>query len=113
LIQQVRKSLPAVEVEHTLVKQPWIATWKAQCRAKIRRCDGAVVLVSKKTAQAEGVPWELECANEAGLPVLAVHIDKYDQGRLPNGVSCRVVDWDLTSIVAFVRSLDQSSAATA
>lgn len=113
LVQQARRTAPALEFEYIMVKQPWIASWKAQCRAKALKCDGAIVLVGKKTHQADGIPWELECVYEVGLPVLALHVDKHDKGKAPAGLTDPVVDWDAARVNAFLRILEHPSAASA
>ncbi len=110
LLSQARASGRAVEFDRMLLKQPWVAKWKGQCRNLIRMSDGAMVLIGKKTHAADGVRWELECVRECGVPALGVHIDKYDKGGVPDELcSSPVIDWDWAAISRFIDSAQAGS----
>ena len=114
LLSQARASGRPVEFDRMLVKQPWVAKWKGQCRNLIRMSDGAVVLIGKKTHEADGVHWELECVRECGVPTLGVHIDKYEKGRVPGELSSSpVIDWDWAGISRFIESTGTGAAQAA
>lgn len=77
------------------VKEPWPENvWKRRCREKIRKCDGVIVLVSKKTWRSSGARWEIKCAREEGVPVVGMHIKKYDKAaKLPELAGCKMIEW--------------------
>lgn len=55
------------------VKQPWDNSWKTQCRAKIKSCDGLIGIVTSNTSKAEGQIWEVKCAYDEDIPVLLIY----------------------------------------
>lgn len=61
------------------VKEPWPEhVWKQMCRRKIARCNKMIVLLSQHTAKSHGVRWEVQCAKELGVKMVAMYI-KRDQ----------------------------------
>lgn len=89
------------------VKKPWDSAWKTQCRKRIKRCHGLIVLVTKNTLKAEGVHWEIKCAREEGLPIMAMYASNDDKGcRLPAELKdMRVYNWSWPNIEKFVKKL--------
>lgn len=66
------------------VKKPWPEeVWKKKCRTKIKSCDGVIVMWSKKTWHSSGTRWEIKCAQEENIPIVAMHIKKKDRGTIP------------------------------
>jgi hypothetical protein len=88
------------------VKEPWDEKWKTNCRAKIKGCDGLIALLSKNTWYATGARWEMQCADEEGVPMLGVHIYKDDKGTVPPELKDhKVIDWTWDGIKAFLNRL--------
>jgi len=88
------------------VKEPWDERWKTNCRTKIRGCDGFIALLSKKTWAATGARWEMQCADEEGIPMLGVHIHSDDKGAIPPELQGhRVIDWTWDGIKNFLNRL--------
>lgn len=86
------------------VKQPWDSNWKANCRARIKGCDGVIALISPKTRYADGALWEMKCAIEEGIPLMGMYIDK--QCLIPSELSGRrVVEWSWSNISHFINSI--------
>lgn len=103
-----QKELKDTRIDFTdmSVKEPWDEKWKTNCRTKIKGCDGLIALVSKNTWSAAGARWEMQCADEEGVPILGVHIFKDDKGAVPpelNGY--RVIEWHWDGIRAFLNRL--------
>ena len=88
------------------VKEPWDEKWKTNCRTKIKSCDGVIALLSKKTYNADGARWEMNCANEEKIPIIGVHIDKDDKGAIPPELmDKKVIEWTWPGIASFINSL--------
>lgn len=88
------------------VKQAWSSSWKTNCRARIRGCDGVIALISKNTRNAEGAKWEMQCANAEGIPIIGIHIHANDKGQIPIELaSKRVVNWSWDTIKNFINRL--------
>lgn len=89
------------------VKKPWDRAWKTECRKRIKRCHGMIVLITKNTKNAEGVHWEIKCAREEGLPIMAMYANndakKYPLPKELKGV--RIHNWSWANINKFVDKL--------
>lgn len=90
------------------VKTPWDNKWKTHCRERIGSCDGMIALVSKNTCSAEGALWEIKCAYEQGIPVMAMYIGDAAKGcRIPLGLSGkRIHDWSWPNLKHFIENLN-------
>lgn len=77
------------------VKKNWKESeWKKRCRTKIKGCDGVIVLLSNKTYHADGVRFEMKCANEENIPMIGMHIKKNDKYAIPPElINKRVITW--------------------
>jgi hypothetical protein len=113
LAAQARTARLQVEFDHLEVKQPWVPAWKAQCRNRVCKSDGAIVLVSRNTIDG-GIDWELECAADFGIPILGVNVDKEQKGSVPKEPPGWVVtDWaDWPGIARFIQSAKGLSASS-
>ncbi len=87
-------------------KQAWDSEWKTKCRTRVKGCDGVIALISKHTRNADGAKWEMQCANEEGIPMIGIHIHKDDNGQIPPQlVGKKVVNWTWDAIKNFINSL--------
>lgn len=87
-------------------KKPWDSKWKTNCRTRIKGCDGIIALISKHTRNADGAKWEIQCANEEGIPIIGMHIHKDDKGQIPPQLAGKkVVNWSWEAIRNFINTL--------
>lgn len=87
-------------------KQPWDSKWKTNCRTRIKGCYGVIALISKRTRNADGAKWEMQCASEEGIPMIGMHIHKDDKGQIPSQLTGkRVVNWSWEEIRNFINRL--------
>lgn len=107
LVGQAKNEKSPFEFVDMSAKQPWDEKWKANCRIRIKGCDGVIGLVSKNTAKAEGALWEIKCAKEESVSIRGIHCTTDDRpASLPDvyaGVT--VVSWTWANIKAFIDSL--------
>lgn len=88
------------------VKQPWDSQWKTNCRTKIKGCDGMIAIVTSNSSDADGQRWEINCANEEGVPVIGLRAQKNVYAQIPSELSGKkVIDWTWAGIKAFLDSL--------
>jgi hypothetical protein len=87
------------------VKEPWDEKWKTNCRSQICGCDGLIALLSKKTSNADGARWEMQCAADEGIPSLGVHIYSDDKGAVPTELKGKTINWTWDGIDKFLKSL--------
>ena len=98
LVAQARNERTPFSFVDMSVKQPWEEkVWQQKCRAKIKQCDGMIVLLSKNTWHSGGTRWEIKCAREEKVSVIGMHIKKGDMGAKPpelNGKKVITWSWD-------------------
>ncbi|WP_166336987.1 TIR domain-containing protein [Sphingobacterium chungjuense] len=88
------------------VKQPWDSTWKANCRTRIKGCDGVIVLVSPNLKNASGALWEVKCAIEERKRIMGIYISGGNVWSKPSEmlyVDCKTWTWD--NVKNFIHSL--------
>lgn len=105
-VGQARKENVPYELVDMSVKEPWSDSWKTRCRTRIKGCNGVVVLITKHLKQADGAIWEIKCAKEEGIPLIAVYIGEASINDAPvelNGV--KKISWTWSGIASFVNSL--------
>ncbi|MER3465479.1 MAG: hypothetical protein C4329_14805, partial [Chitinophagaceae bacterium] len=84
LVSQAKNERTPFSFVDMSAKEPWEQeVWKDKCRAKIKKCDGMIMLLSKNTWHAGGARWEVKCAREEKVPVIGMHIKKGDKGAKP------------------------------
>ncbi len=90
------------------VYDPWEKAWKTNCRSELQDCDGVIALISKNTVKADGQLWEIKCAKEEQIPLLAIHAykDKKKQIKfIPNNEETIVKKWDWKDISNFISNV--------
>ena len=108
-IGQARNEHSPFEFVDMSVKKPWDSSWKTNCRARIKGCDGVIAIVTKNTKNADGQLWEVKCAKEEGIPILGIWGSTDIANRpltLPselNGV--RVTNWTWDNIANWMKNL--------
>ncbi len=106
LVGQAKNKASPFAFTDMSVKEPFDEKWKTDCRTKIKGCDGMIALLSKKTWNAEGARWEMNCAKEEKVPLIGVHIHKDDKGAVPPELAGKkVIEWTWDGIKAFLDSL--------
>lgn len=95
LVAQAKNERTPFSFVDMSAKEPWEEkVWKDKCRAKIQKCDGMILLISKNTWYAGGARWEVKCAKEERVPVIGMHIKKGDKGAKPPELNGKkVIDW--------------------
>ena len=84
------------------VKEAYASAWKEKVRARIRRSDGVIALISDNSLRSSGQKWEIQCAREEGKQVLGIWAYKDDQTNI---AGVRTVSWTWRSIEDFIDSL--------
>ncbi|MCK9617798.1 MAG: toll/interleukin-1 receptor domain-containing protein [Lentimicrobiaceae bacterium] len=101
LLEKFLKEAKKENVPYQLVylkeKEPMSATWREECRSKIKACDGVVALISKNLKISEGAFWEMKCSREEGKPRISMFVGDagiIDKPRDLDGVTAMVLSWD-------------------
>lgn len=104
---QSRNTNSPFEFVDMSVKQPWDSQWKTKCRTRIRGCDGMISIITRNTKKADGQIWEMNCAIDEGIPLLAIYGNKDHIGAtIPNECGyLPVVDWNWEKVSAWIKQL--------
>jgi len=107
LVKQARNEKSPFSFIDMSVKKPWNENeWKTRCRAKIKKCDGMIVLLSKRTWHSSGSRWEIECAKEEGIPIIGMHIKKKNKGAIPPELKgSKVIEWSWDNLGHSLRKI--------
>lgn len=84
------------------VKEPYDFGWKDRVRTRIRRSDGVIALLSKRSLTSIGQKWEIDCAREEKKKVFGMWAYSDDRTNIP-GLSTVAWSWD--AIAKFIDSL--------
>ena len=84
------------------VKEAYDSAWKDRVRARIRRSDGVIALISKNSLSSSGQKWEIQCAKEEGKKLRGLWAYADDRTKI-DGVTTVIWTWD--NIKAFIDSL--------
>jgi hypothetical protein len=87
------------------VKKPWDKeVWKKKCRSKIKSCDGVIVMLSKNTWHSSGTRWEIKCAQEENVPIVAMHIQKKNRGAIPKELEDgKIISWTWPNLAKAIK----------
>lgn len=107
LVQQAKQAHTPFAFIDMSVKKNWPEReWKEKCCQKIKRCHAVLVLLSNYTYHASGVRWEMKCANEAGIPLVGMHIRKNQKFSIPDEIHKRnVMEWSWPNLERFIKRL--------
>jgi hypothetical protein len=83
-------------------KEAYDSEWKDKVRARIRRSDGVIVLVSKDSLTSSGQKWEIACAKEEKKRIRGIYAYSNDRTNL-DGVTTYA--WTDDNISNFIDSL--------
>lgn len=106
LVGQARNEKSPFDFVDMSVKEPWKEDWKANCRTKMRGCDGVIAIISKNSPNASGQKWEMSCAVEEKIPMVGIRPNSQDFTPPPQEFGAnRVIPWTWKDIAAFIDSL--------
>lgn len=105
-VGQAKNDKVPYELVDMSVKQPWDTSWKTKCRARIKRCSGVIVLITRNLKKADGAIWEIKCAKEENIPVLGVYMKGMTLINTPdelNGI--KKISWTWGGINEFINTI--------
>lgn len=84
------------------VKEAYEEEWKKKVRTRIKRSDGVIALISKNSLTSSGQKWEIACAKEEGVPILAMWAYSTDRTAI---TGLTIKPWSWTTISDFIDGL--------
>lgn len=105
LVAQAKNNRSPFDFVDMSVQEPWDTSWKTNCRARVKGCDGAIALISKHTASADGELWEINCAYEEEVPLMLMWIND-ERPSLPQFLKDKRINiWSWSNLETFVDNL--------
>lgn len=107
LVGQSRYEDSPFEFVDMSVKTPWDSAWKTNCRNRIKGCDGVVAIITRNSRNADGQLWEVKCAKEEGIPVLAIYGgEQHKNCSIPKELAnTRLYNWSWNNVANFINRL--------
>lgn len=101
LVQHAHDRNNSIEFQDYSVKTPWDQSWKTNCKARIARTAGTIVMIGPTTFRSDAVLWEVAETRRQGHPLFGIQINHDRTWPIPQGVpSSSVIRWDFDLIVA-------------
>jgi len=82
------------------VHEPFDEKWKTNCRSRIAKTKGTIVLVGHTTWRSEAVLWEIAETISQKHPIFGIQINRGKTHRIPQGLpKSKVIRWNEDAIV--------------
>lgn len=103
LVRQAGDKRNDIEFVDYSVQNPWDSSWKTQCKERIGRTKGTIVLVGPTTHASDAVLWEIAETARQGHFMFGVQINHDKTHRVPLGLpASNVVRWNFEQIVKWL-----------
>ena len=100
LIQHAHDEDNEIEFTDYSVHEPFDEKWKTNCRLRIARTKGTIVLIGSDTWKSEAVLWEIAETLRQQHFIFGIQINKDKTYTIPNGLSAKsVIRWNFEAIV--------------
>lgn len=101
LVGQAHNKNSSIEFVDYSVHEPFDEKWKTNCRVRIGRTKGTIVLFGPTTSKSEAVLWEIAETTRQGHPIFGIQINSDKTHAIPSDLlSSKVIRWDFDEIVA-------------
>ena len=101
LVQHAHDKKNDIEFIDYSVQNPFDSAWKTNCKERIAKSKGTIVLVGATTYASEAVVWEIAETIRQGHYLLGIQINRDKTHMLPAGLpAAKVIRWNFDSIVA-------------
>jgi hypothetical protein len=99
LIQHARDSRNDIEFVDYSVQDPFDTSWKTQCKDRIGKSKGTIILIGPTTSKSSAVLWEIDETIRQGHYIFGIQINKDSSHPVPKGLpSQNVIRWDFGKI---------------
>ena len=103
LVQHARDRQNDIEFTDYSLHEPFSESWKTNCRERIARTKGTIVLIGAPTYSSEAVKWEIAETVRQGHYIFGIQINRENTWTIPAGLpSKNVIRWDFDQIVKWL-----------
>lgn len=101
LAQHAKQKNNQIEFYDYSVKEPWDTAWKTNCKDRISKTKGTIVLIGETTYQSDAVDWEIKESERQEHHIFGVKIYRDRNCPTPRAMSgYPTINWDFDTIVA-------------
>lgn len=103
LVQQAKDKRNDIEFVDYSVQDPFDSSWKTQCKERIARTHGTIVLIGATTSKSEAVLWEIAETARQGHYLFGIQISSEKTHPIPLGLpASSVIRWNFEQIVKWL-----------
>lgn len=103
LVQHARDRRNDIEFTDYSLHEPFDEKWKTNCRERIARTKGTIVLIGASTYLSEAVKWEIAETVRQSHYIFGIQINHDKTWTIPAGLpSKNVIRWDFDQIVTWL-----------
>ena len=103
LVRQAKDKRNDIEFIDYSVQDPFDTKWKTNCKERIARTKGTIVMVGPTTYKSEAVLWEIDETLREGHYIFGIQIHRDRSHPIPNGLPTKnVIRWDFEQIVKWL-----------
>jgi hypothetical protein len=105
LVQHAKDKDSEIQFVDYSVHDPFDNKWKTNCKERIARTAGTIVLIGDTTYKSEAVLWEIKETISQGHHMFGIQISSDATHPIPSGLSAsRVIRWKFDAIVSELES---------
>lgn len=105
LVEQAHQKNNSIEFVDYSVHEPFNEKWKTNCRERIARTKGTIVLIGATTWRSEAVLWEIAETNRQDHYMFGIQINSDKTHSIPSGLpASKVIQWNFDAIVRELNS---------
>ena len=103
LVQQAKDQNNLIQFEDYSVQDPFDSSWKTQCRERIARTMGTIVLIGATTYASEAVLWEIDETTRQEHYMFGIQINSDTAHPIPSGLpATSVIRWNFEQIIKWL-----------
>lgn len=100
LVEHAHQSNNSIEFVDYSVHEPFNEKWKTNCRERIARTKGTIVLIGPTTWKSVAVLWEIAETSRQNHYMFGIQINSDKTHTSPAGLpTTKVIRWDFAAIV--------------
>lgn len=100
LVRHAKDKNNSIQFVDYSVHDPFDTKWKTNCKERIARTAGTIVLIGATTYKSEAVLWEIAETIRQRHPIFGIQINRDSTYRIPVGLSAtHVIRWNFEAIV--------------
>jgi hypothetical protein len=103
LVQQANDKRNDIEFVDYSVQDPFDSAWKTNCKERIARTKGTIVLIGETTSRSEAVLWEIAETKRQDHYMFGIQTSRDHTYAIPAGLlPANVIRWNFEQIIKWL-----------